>query len=187
MGEEITSALIRIFPFIVVIIIIALRIRFKKINPVDLNLNQPASISQFLAWTLGFLFFILVTEFIQYQLGVLETEKWNHPLISSVIRISGAVILAPIAEELIFRGLILNLLLKRKLNFHLSVFIQAVFFVLLHNFTYQNTLNSNIGILQSLADASLFAYARLYTRAIVTPMTMHMTGNLIATLERFLF
>ena len=85
------------------------------------------------------------------------------------------------------QGQILNILVKRKLNLHLAIFIQAVFFVLLHNFTYQNTWSSNIAIVQSLADAMLFGYARQYTKSIYTPVAMHITGNAIATLERFAF
>ena len=73
------------------------------------------------------------------------------------------------------------------LNIHFAIFIQACFFVLLHNFTYQNSLSSNIGIVQSLIEASLFAYAKYHTKSIYTPITMHMTGNFIATFERFIF
>ena len=187
MNSEIRSALIRVLPFAIILFILILRIRQKKINPQDLYLQKPVSIKRFLLWTIGFLIFVLGVEFVLYQFGILEIDKWNHPLGSSIIRIAGAVILAPIAEELIFRGLILNVLAKRKLNIHLAIFIQAVFFVLLHNFTYQNSLTSNIGIVQSLVDATLFGYARYHTKSLYTPIAMHMTGNFIATFERFIF
>ena len=187
MNEEIKSALIRILPFVVVLLVILIRIRQNKINPHDLSLNKPNSINRFLLWTVGFLIFILLTEITLYKLGILEIDKWNHPLYPSIIRILGTIVLAPVAEELIFRGLILNVLTKRNLNIHLAIFIQAVFFVLLHNFTYQNNLSSNIGIVQSLIDASLFGYARYHTKSIYTPIAMHMTGNFIATFERFIF
>ena len=187
MDVEFKSALFRVLPFAIILFILLLRIRQNKINPHELNLNKPHSANRFLLWTVGFLIFILLTEFAFYKLGILEIEKWNHPLYPSVIRIIGIVILAPIVEELIFRGLILNFLTKRKLNIHLAIFIQAIFFVLLHNFTYQNSLSSNIGIVQSLIDASLFGYARYHTKSIYTPIAMHMTGNFIATFERFIF
>jgi membrane protease YdiL (CAAX protease family) len=102
-----------------------------------------------------------------------------------MILIPGAIILAPIAEELLFRGFILNLLIKKKINNHLAILMQSCFFVLLHNFTYQNTLSSNIGIAQSLIDAMLFGYARQYTKSLYTPITMHITGNVIAIIETF--
>jgi len=98
----------------------------------------------------------------------------------------GAVVLAPVAEELIFRGIFLNKLLEWKVNKHLAISILSLLFVAMHSFTYENTLSSNISIAQTFIDASLFSYARLYTNSLYTPMAMHATGNLIATLERFI-
>ena len=185
--NEYRTALIRVLPFLIIGLIIFLRIRKKKIDPLELDLKKPDSAGRFLLWTIGFLAFILLTEYAFYKAGLLEIDKWDHPFFPSIIRIAGAVLIAPVIEELVFRGLILNVLLKKKLNLHLAIFIQAVFFVLLHNFAYQNTLSSNIGIVQSLVDAMLFGYARYHTRSIYTPMTMHITGNCIATAERFVF
>jgi membrane protease YdiL (CAAX protease family) len=186
MNEEIKSALIRVFPFVIIMVALFIANKRGQIDKVDLGIRKPISMTHFFFWTFGFLCFILLTEFFLYQLGILEIDKWNHPFYSSIIRVFGAVFLAPIAEELIFRGLLLSKLSK-KVNIHLAIIIQACFFVLLHNFAYQNTLSSNIGIIQALIDASLFGYARHYTKSIYTPVTMHITGNLIATLERFIF
>jgi membrane protease YdiL (CAAX protease family) len=186
MNEEIKSALIRVFPFVIILIALCIAIKRRKIDKADLGMRKPISMAHFFFWTFGFLCFILLTEFLLYQLGILEIDKWNHTFYSSVIRIFGAVVLAPIAEELIFRGLLLSKFSK-KVNLHLAIVIQASFFVLLHSFAYQNTLSSNIGIVQTLIDALLFGYARHYTESIYTSMTMHITGNLIATLERFIF
>lgn len=184
MDPEIKSALFRIFPFAIVLLVVAIRLRQNKIDAASLDLVKPISWKRYLLCTLGFLAFILLTEWTLFQFGLLETDRWNHPLLSSVLRITGAVIIAPIAEELLFRGFILNLL-RKKTNVHLAIFLQAILFVLLHNFAYENTLSSHIGIGQSFVDACLFGYARQYTKSLYTPMTMHMTGNLIATLERF--
>jgi membrane protease YdiL (CAAX protease family) len=97
----------------------------------------------------------------------------------------GAVVLAPVAEELLFRALILNFFTK-KMAMPLAIALQAVLFVALHNYTYQNTFGSNLGIVQGLFDATLYAMARYHTRSIYTPIAMHMTGNAIATIERFI-
>ncbi|MEP7264979.1 MAG: CPBP family intramembrane glutamic endopeptidase [Bacteroidota bacterium] len=185
MNKEIQTALLRVLPFLVALFVISYKIRQKKINSQEIFLTKPNSVLRFLLCVFGFIAFALLIEIILYYNCLLEIDTWNHPLLSSVIRITGAVILAPIVEELLFRGFILTFLLKKKLNVHLAVAIQAVFFVLLHNFTYQNTFSSNLGIAQGYVDASLFAYARNYTKSLYTPITMHMSGNLIATLERF--
>jgi membrane protease YdiL (CAAX protease family) len=187
MNEEIKSALIRVVPFVIILFGLFIANKRGKIDRVeDLGLQKPNSLIHFFSWTFGFLALIVLIELFLYQLGILEIDKWNHPFYPSIVRIFGAVILAPITEELIFRGLLLGKLSK-KMNMHLAILIQACFFVLLHNFTYQNTLSSNIGIVQALLDATLFGYARQYTKSIYTPITMHITGNFIATLERFIF
>lgn len=185
MNEEIKAALIRVLPFAIILFILFIATKRKKIEIVDLGIKKPNSINQYFFWVISFLIFILLTEFSLFKLGFLEIDKWHHSLFPSIIRIIGAVILAPIAEEFIFRGLLLSKLINKKLNLHFAILIQACIFVLLHNFTYQNTFSSNIGIVQSLIDASLFGYARYYTKSIYTPITMHITGNGIATLERF--
>jgi len=187
MNAEIRSALIRVLPFAVILFILLLQIKKGRITKQDLFLNKPYSVKGFFYWLIGFLLVVVTIEYCLYKAGILEINKWNHPFFSSVIRITGAVFLAPIVEELIFRGLLLNMLVKRKINLHLAIFIQAVIFGLLHNFTYQNSLTANIGIAQSLMDAMLFGYAKYATRSIYTPMAMHVTGNFIATAERCIF
>lgn len=186
MDTEMKSALLRVMPFIIIFFVLVLQIKKGKISGHDLFINKPSSINRFLGWVICFLMFVLLVEFALFTTGFLETDPWKHPFLPSVIRILGAVILAPIVEELIFRGLFLRMLLKRKLNLHLAIFIQAGVFVLLHNFTWQNTLSSNIGIIQSLTDAVLFGYAKQHTKSIYTPVAMHISGNFIATVERFI-
>ncbi|MBK7798362.1 MAG: CPBP family intramembrane metalloprotease [Saprospiraceae bacterium] len=187
MNTEITRAILKILPFILIILVIHIRIRQGKINPQDLYLEKPRSLGIFLSWVVGFLLFILGIEFILNQAGLLALTPWNHNVPTTILRILGAVILAPVAEELIFRGLLLQILEKRNLNRHLAIGIQALIFVVLHNFAYQNTLSSNMGIVQSFVDACLYAYAKYHSKSIYTSMAMHSIGNLIATLERFLF
>lgn len=186
MNSEIRSALIRVLPFALIIFILLLQLKRGKISNNDLGINKPVPISHFLYWLIGFFCFAMLIEFWLYKIDILEIEPWHHPLFSSVIRITGAVILAPIAEEFIFRGLFLKTLMAKKIHLHAAVILQAAFFVLLHNFTYQNSLSSKIGIAQSFTDAMLFGYAKHYTRSILTPVAMHITGNTIATVERFI-
>ncbi len=181
-----SSAVFRTLPFLIVICVVAILTKRKKISTEDLDIRKPFSTKSYLIWTGGFLLYTLLTEFVLGSFNNLEVSKWEHSFLPSVILIFGAILLAPIAEELIFRGLILNVLIKKKINIHWAILIQACFFVLLHNFTYQNSLSSKVGIVQSLIDATLFGYARIYTKSIFTSITMHISGNLIAVLERFL-
>ncbi|MEP7196621.1 MAG: CPBP family intramembrane glutamic endopeptidase [Saprospiraceae bacterium] len=182
----IQSAIIRILPFVFVLVVLVVLCKRKNKEIQELCFTKPNSTKGYLLWTIGFLLFALLIELILYRCGLLEIDPWNHPLIPSIIRIFGAVVLAPITEEFVFRGLIINKLLKRNVNLHLTIFIQACFFVLVHNFTYENSLSAHIAIVQGFVDATLYGYARHYTKSIYTPITMHMSGNFIATLERFI-
>lgn len=119
MNNEIKLAIIRTLPFLIAICVVAVLTQRQKIKSKDLNINKPISSRSYLIWTTGFLIYTLLTEFFLYSLNILKVSHWNHPLSPSVILIFGATILAPIAEELIFRGFILNLLIKKKLNIHL--------------------------------------------------------------------
>lgn len=186
MNHELRMAIIRTLPFLVVICVLAVLMKRKKINTVEVDIRKPFSWKSYFIWVIVFLAYSLLIEFSLYSLNILEVSKWIHRLSPSIILIFGIIILAPIAEELLFRGLILNLLMKKKIKVFWAIVIQACFFVLLHNFTYENTLSSNIGIVQSFVDAILFGYARLYTKSIYTSITMHMTGNAIAIVERFI-
>lgn len=186
MNQDLQLAIIRVLPFLVILFILRIATKKKKIDVADFHLKRPDSNKNFLFWIVAFFVFILLVECSLYKLGILEIDKWKHSFFPSIIRICGAVVLAPLAEELIFRGLILTKLIRKDVNVHLAILIQSCFFVLLHSFTYQNSLSSNIGIAQSYVDASLFAYARLHTKSIYTPIAMHVTGNMIATVERFI-
>lgn len=186
MGSEINHALLRVLPFVAVLFFMALAIKRGKIKTNEIGLNKPNSWVHWLLWGVAFLVFAVVLEIIFYQQGILEIAPWKNGLTASIIRITGAVILAPIAEEIMFRGVLLSLLFKKISNLHLAIFLQAVLFVLLHNFAYENTVSSNIGIVQALIDASLFGYARYYTKSLYTPMLMHALGNAVAVFERFI-
>lgn len=184
--NEIVKVLIRILPFLIILIALRIRIKQKKISSSELDLQKPKSLKSYFIWCISFLLFCLVTEYVMYQNGILEVEKRNFNFIPSVIKIIGMVLIAPIAEELIYRGLFLNKLVNLKISKHIAIFIIAVIFVVVHSFAFENTLSSKIGIAQTFIDASLFGYARYSTKSIYTPITMHITGNLIATLEIFL-
>jgi membrane protease YdiL (CAAX protease family) len=186
MHHEIISSVTRVLPFVAILTVLFIRIRAGKIDTNAIFLTRPPKIYVSIGIWFAFLVFILLTEYVFYVTGHLETDPWNHALIPSVIRIAGMVVLAPMTEEIIFRGFLLNVFTKWKGNFYLAVLIQAAFFVLLHSFAYENTFSSNVGIVQSFTDAVIYAYVRNYTRSLYTPIAMHATGNLIAVLERFM-
>jgi membrane protease YdiL (CAAX protease family) len=186
MTADIKFSLLRVLPFLVVLLAFRIAINKNRLNTKDLCIQPPISYRKLFIWWGLFLLFVFATELTLFKTGLLEVTHWNHNFFSSLIRILGIVILAPVSEELLFRGLLLNKLTKWRFNKHISVLIQALIFVLLHSFAYENTLSSNIGIIQGFLDACIYAYARFNTKSIYTTIAMHSTGNLIAVLEQFI-
>lgn len=187
MTPDIKQALLRVLPFVAVLFFIFIAIKRGKIKVDELGLNKPSSWLHFFYWVITFFLIAVSLELILYQIGILEIDPWQHSFNASMIRIAGAIVLAPIAEEIMFRGVLLNLLLKKIKNTHIAIFLQAMLFVLLHSFAYENTVSAKIGIVQAFFDASLFGYARHYTKSLFTPILMHASGNFVAVFERFIF
>lgn len=60
------------------------------------------------------------------------------------------VFIAPFGEEIIFRGLFFETLIKRDINFYLSLFTQAVAFSLLHGAGFKIPATFSLGLLVGL-------------------------------------
>ena len=183
MQPELTSALIRIAPFILLIVVFSTRLRSGSIVAADIDLRFPPRPAFAFAWWLGFALYILAFEAVLYKAGLLELGGFRHQGLPAALMIAGMVLLAPIAEELLFRGLFLNWLTRRLGRFNYAVVAQALVFVAVHNFTWRGDLAGGIGAAQTLIDATLYAYARRYSQSLLTPIAMHATGNLVAVAE----
>lgn len=157
-----------------------------KLSKDDLGIRKPETNLKAFIWCVSFFIFCILTELILFEFRLLEFKTYEFDIKTSFLKIVGMVLIAPIAEELLYRGLFLTKLIQFKINKHLAIFIVAILFVLVHSFVFENTISSKIGIVQIFIDATLFGYARLTTKSIYTPITMHITGNLIATFEMYL-
>ncbi len=177
------SSFLRVAPFLLLIAVIAVRVRMGGVRPADLGWQRPLSWLAAGAWWLLFVVLAVSLELVLYHYGRLELGGFKHSGIDAAVRIVGMILLAPVAEELLFRGLFLNWLTQRLKRPHVAVVVQAVVFVAFHNFAYSGTFTGNVAIVQSFFDACLFAYARRHTASIFTPIAMHMTGNAIAVIE----
>jgi membrane protease YdiL (CAAX protease family) len=184
--SELTKILLRVLPFLVIIIVLIIRIKKGKLSKDNLAIRKPETNLKAFIWCVSFFIFCILTELILFQFKLLEFKTYVFDIKTSLLKIVGMVLIAPVAEELLYRGLFLTKLIQFKINKHLAIFIIAILFVLVHSFVFENTLFSKIGITQIFIDATLFGYARLTTKSIYTPITMHITGNLIASAEMYL-
>ena len=184
--NELIKILLRILPFLVIILVLALNVKRGKISKEDLALLKPNTLTKAIIWCTSFLIFCVLTEVLLFHYHLLEIKPHVFDVKTSMLKIIGMVLLAPIAEELLYRGLFLTKLIQFNVNKHVSIFIIAIVFVLVHSIALEHTLSSNIAFIQIFIDATLFGYARLTTKSIYTPIAMHVIGNLIASAEMYL-
>jgi hypothetical protein len=86
------------------------------------------------------------------------------------------VIVGPIFEELVFRGIILNRL-NRRMHLILAILIPSILFALFHPYTAQ---------LSCLIFAITMCIAYLISGNILIPITLHMLNNLISMLVPYI-
>ena len=115
------------------------------------------------------------------QMDIINMSN-NYPIITFVM----AVLLAPIIEEIVFRGVIFRSL--RNINYPIAIIISSLLFGLLH--VVQSLFTGNyIDLVYGLVYAMLGYYLGLnYERSgnIIVPIGMHVTINLISMLFVFL-
>lgn len=186
MSDEVKSSIFRVLPFVVAGAVLLILLYKKRIKAESIDLRKPGSWRSFFLWCGFFLVYIFIEELIAFRYGYLVANPWHYGSVATVLRFTGMLVLAPFVEEILFRGLILNMLLKRKLSFLLASFVQSLFFMLSHNTFYDWDATAIYYFVFGLADGMLYAYARRQTASLYTPMVMHMTGNAVAVLERFI-
>lgn len=114
--------------------------------------------------------FIVLTQntFKSYQ----EVSKNMAVGMESILGIIAVIILIPIFEEILFRGLIFNEL-KNNVNIIISVVLQAAIFAIAHGNIAQAIYAFFLGLMASLI--------YIWTKSIVSNMLLHITFNLSGT------
>jgi membrane protease YdiL (CAAX protease family) len=142
----------------------------------DLALTRPAALATG-AWLLGWLGWIVATELLRGALGMPPPGLWpSYPTPIFVLRIVAIGMAGPLLEELLFRGVAYNRLLRTPLG-KLGPFgvlaIIAAGWALIH-------LGSQppAEVAFTFVDGVVLGVARWQTRSIVAPAAMHATGNL---------
>lgn len=181
--NESVGALLKIAPFIVALPALTIALKKGKINKDELGLNRPSSLSAFLFWILGFALFTVAAELFLYSQRLSDVQQWTYSIPAMLIRSLGILILAPLTEEILLRGLLLSKL-RQRAPMIVAVLVQSLLFVVLHAITYDSSIQAKIGIAQIFIDGCLFAFARIQTRSVYTSIGMHMFGNFIALLQR---
>lgn len=134
-----------------------------------------------LKWTAIF----LVAAIFQEVTGALTSggegaQDWEALTPARMLRAATIVLLAPLAEEVAFRGTLYGDLERRRMHPAVVVLLPALIFTLVH-FQY-----SGLGLSYIFIDGVIFGLARRHTNSILTPIMLHMLGNAFAVAERIL-
>ena len=110
-----------------------------------------------------------------YDIPSLNYELDND-IRTTVMDVFTSIILAPIAEELFFRGIVLKQLSKVSLRF--GIIASAVLFGLMHGNIFQFVMATTVGI--------AFAYADAKADSLIPSIIGHMAVNLTASIPQLI-
>ena len=171
----------QVAPFAIALTVLIIVLRKRGKTRGDLALVWPPP-RLALLWLLGWVVFAVALGVVNRHFEGHTPDSWRDkysPLVIA-IRIVGVVFLAPIVEELIFRGLLLPRLAATRLGAIGGIAVVAGLFAALH---FQAGV---FGVALIFLDACFFGAARLHARSLLLPMVMHLTGNLYAAVERLI-
>lgn len=171
------------FPALIAMIVFAGYCFFTKYDPREIFSVKNVKAGETVRYALIVLFFqqvsLICTIFISsgldsVGLGVPSVDYvLEHDPMVYVAELLGAVFLAPIGEELIYRGIVLRC--SAKISQRFAIFFSAFIFGIMHGNPYQFVLGFLLGI--------PLAMVTLKTGSIVPAIICHMTNNLMASVS----
>jgi len=176
------GTLLHLATSLALIAIVALVLRLRRLAPREfLALRWPVARTVAL-WLAAFAVFMVMEEWAAQALGLPPAEPWGdrYTGVLLLVRLIGMVALAPIAEELVFRGMLFGRLLTTKLGVVGAIVIPAAFFALVH-VQYSGIEKGFVA-----ADGLFFGVARARSRSLFVPILLHAFGNAVAAAQRLL-
>jgi CAAX protease family protein len=145
----------------------------------DLGLKIP-SWDIALLWLLLFVALVVVEELLGRAWGLPRPEPWSlkYHGAAKIIRTVALILIAPLSEELVFRGMLYHLVSTTALKEAGAVVLTAVVFAALH---YQY---SSKELLFILADGLFYGVVRYSTGSTALTIGLHMLGNSYAAYQR---
>ncbi|MEM7163252.1 MAG: CPBP family intramembrane glutamic endopeptidase [Bacteroidota bacterium] len=168
---------------IISIIIYLLSARIFKIKMEHIFPMKIPALKHWMIWAGIMILFGLAGAFVNANTDLLKTdfmEKFAATMTNQTTALLGIGIFAPIAEELLFRG-ILYKGLKDALNGVAAVWIISVIFAGIHVPQYLNSdVNlANVGAMSMLllSLSLILGFARHYSKSILIPIVLHILNN----------
>jgi membrane protease YdiL (CAAX protease family) len=160
--------------FIALLVVVVAVARVKRI-PLPF---APPTFPVFLGWLALFAAAALAQELLGGYLGDGPAPKWDSLTPARLIRAATIVLIAPVAEEVAFRGAMYGNVIKRGLPPTLAILLPAALFAAVH-FQYFGP-----GLVFILVDGIIFGLARHRTGTLFVPVALHVLGNAYAVAER---
>lgn len=160
------------------VLCLVLRARGESLREVlALTPPRPATLA---TWVGPFAALVALEALLGPFLGLPPAQPWEGRYQSAelAVRLMGIVLVAPVAEELIFRGAIFTRLARTGLGPSGAIAVTAAIFAMLH-------LQYGSGHMALvLVDGLFFGLARAKTGSVLVPLVCHMLGNSYAAWER---
>ena len=172
--RSLTIAILTAVVFVAMLVVVSLVARHKR---VALPFTPPA-LSAILAWLAVFAAAAVAQELLGGALGGGPASKWESLSASRLIRAGTIVLLAPLAEEVAFRGTMYGVLMKRGLHPALAILLPALVFTAVHVQYF------GLGLVFIFVDGIIFGLARHRTRSLFVPVLLHTVGNAYAVAQR---
>ena len=160
--------------------VVVLVLRARGLSPRRELALQPVLPATLLRWVAVFVVLVLVEELVGPLLGSPPVEPWGtrYGLLERIVRVAGMIVAAPVAEELMFRGLLFSRLSRTRLGVAGAVVATAALFAVLHvQYGFPE-----LGFI--LVDGVFFGVARAATGSVLVPLACHVLGNAYAAFER---
>jgi len=134
-------------------------------------------------WIVLFVLLIGLEEFLSKQFSVDATQSWKgkYTIIQMILRGTAIIILAPISEELIFRGLLYWRIKNTRFKHIGAIVIPAILFSAFH-LQYAELLTFGIIFIDGL----FYGLARHFSKSVILTIILHSLSNLVAVLEKIL-
>jgi CAAX protease family protein len=182
MGEAWRSTLVHVGSSLSIFAIVALVLRLRHLPARQFLALYWPPLRIVAGWLGAFALLVAAEETIGRAIGLPQPEPWGGQYGGGVLalRLIGLVVLAPAAEELVFRGVLFARIYETRLGKTGAIVLPAVLFAVLH-VQYSVLEMSFIAI-----DGLFFGLARYQSRSLFVPILLHASGNAFAACQRLL-
>jgi membrane protease YdiL (CAAX protease family) len=175
-----TGTLVRIAAELLAVLVLCLVLRARGESLREALALTPPGPATLAAWVAAFAVLVALEALLEPLLGFRPARPWegDYHTAELLVRLAGIVLVAPIAEELIFRGAVFSRLARAELGASGAIAVTAAIFAMLH-LQYGSGAMALI-----LVDGLFYGLARAKTGSVLVPLVCHMIGNSYAAWER---